>query len=123
MNIGEVVLENQWGKTLLEVYIRHRRGNDTNREDSNLFYSIPAGERTASMRFFYTIGTLDFDYWWIKFTTIDGEEYQTNKYNFFCNITSSDDGTVVIKIDSNTKKMYVSFSSSSGCSQSLQKNN
>jgi hypothetical protein len=114
-------LINKWGGTLLEVHIRHRRGNDPKREESCSCYCIPANEETAPMPIEYETDSLSFDYWWVKFVTLGGVEYQTDKDNFFCNITASDSGDVTIRIDPDTEKMYVIFNYSGGCSQGLKK--
>lgn len=119
---GYVVLNNKWGSALLEVHIRHRRANDPMREESESFYCLPANEKTPPMQFTYEVNGTPFDYWWIKFTTISGLEYQTSKDNYWSNITDQDDGNVEIRIDPGTCKMYLTYSKSFGSSQSLKKN-
>lgn len=121
LNNGSVKLTNTWGSALLEVHIRHRRGNDPGREESCSFYGVPVNVATKPLKISYELNSASFDYWWIKFVTLEGVEYQTNKDNFFCNITGSDSGDVTITINPGDKKMYVSFSQSSGCSQGLKK--
>lgn len=120
---GRVRVENNWGIMLLEVHIRHRRGNDPLREESESFYCIPANQSTPYMDITYETYSTVFDYWWVKFVTLGGMVYETNKSNFYCNITDNDSGDVNIKLDANTKKMYIIFDYSSGCSQGLQKLN
>ncbi len=118
---GSVTLTNKWGVTLLEVHIRHRLSNDPNREHSKSFYYLPANETTEKLPIKYETFSTSFDYWWIKFVTLGGIEYETDNDNFKSNITDRDDGNVNIKIDPGTKKMYVTFSSSGGDSCGLKK--
>ena len=65
------------------------------------------------LTFYYENGiTAPFDYWWIKFKDIWGKRH-TVKDNFFCNITSSDDGNTTLTIDGDEKVLRVSSSKSS----------
>lgn len=112
---GYVYLQNDWGVDLFSATIRHRRSNDPNKQEEMSFNNVTAGSKVGPMPITYTTGAgSPFDYWWIKFQLANGATY-TCKNNFYCYISSSDDGTVLLRIDGADKNMYVSFSSSSGC--------
>lgn len=103
---GTAEFYNGWGCTLLEVHIRHRRGNDPNREDSASFYCVPAN-KTVQMDVIYESFSLSDDYWWIKFVTFSGMEYQPSENILISNITIADNGTVTIRVDSDTQCIYI----------------
>jgi hypothetical protein len=114
-HVGHVYLQNDWGADLFSVTIRHRRGNDADKQEQQSFNNVPAGAKVGPMEITYTTGAgSPFDYWWIKFQLSNGATYSC-KSNFYCYISSSDDGVVLLRIDGADKDMYVSFSSSSGC--------
>ncbi|WP_250942875.1 hypothetical protein [Allorhizobium sonneratiae] len=116
---GKVYLQNDWGAELYSATIRHRRSNDPNKQEEMTFNNVPAGAKVGPMPITYTTGAgSPFDYWWIKFVLSNGTVYSC-KGNFYCYISSSDDGNVLLRIDGSDKDMYVSFSSSSGCYVSL----
>lgn len=76
------------------------------------------------LTFYYENGiTAPFDYWWITFEDFMGKRY-TVKDNFFCNITSRDDGNTTLTIDGDEKVLRVSFSqSSSGTTKIISEDN
>ena len=118
--IGAVYLVNDWGVDLAQVTIRHRRGNDESKQEQYTFHNVEPDAKVGPVPVKYTVGSgSPFDYWWIKFTTQNGAAY-TCKSNFYCSISSDDDGTVYLRVDGSTKKMYVKFSKSSGCNVELE---
>lgn len=119
-NKGYVTVINNWGVTLDELCIRHRRGNNKDLEDVTNCLSIKNNtESIQVLTFYYQNGFgAPFDYWWIKFKIAGGKEYKI-KDNFFCNITKDDDGTATLTIDGDSEKLNVSFSQSSSDSTSI----
>lgn len=117
---GTVYFRNDWGEDLYSITIRHRRSNDPTKQEEKTFYGVGAGKTVGPLTITYTTGAgSPFDYWWVKFRTNVSKKYYTIKDNFYCYISSSDDGKVNIRADSSTKKLYVDFSSSSGCTVSI----
>lgn len=116
---GSVTFENGWGVHLYSVTIRHRRGNSYDRQEEQTFMNVEPGEVVGPMAITYTTGAgSPFDYWWVKLQVPNGSTYSC-KDNFYCYISSSDDGKVKLRADGATQKLYVSFSNSSGCTVSL----
>ncbi|MDT0316955.1 hypothetical protein [Streptomyces millisiae] len=120
---GKAWIVNKWGEDLASVYLRHRRGNDPQREEHKSWTSVKSGQSTegTAMQFTYETGFgSPFDYWWLKFVVATNNQvWVTSKTNFSCYVSSDDDGNVKITLDGAEKEMTVSFSDSSGCRQSL----
>ncbi|WP_164671214.1 hypothetical protein [Pectobacterium brasiliense] len=122
LRTGFISLKNNWGENIHSITIRHRRGNNPNRQEQEIFTDITSGElRRKLMEFKYetSVGS-PYDYWWIKFITESGRTY-TIKHNFYCSVTSRDDGNVFLHLDGDHKKMHVTLSSSSYCRVSIFK--
>ncbi|CDL81269.1 hypothetical protein [Xenorhabdus szentirmaii] len=116
---GHVSFKNGWGEDISSLTVRHRRSNDPGEEEIKAVYNIPSGKEIKVMDFTYETGAgSSFDYWWIKFITNSGKEYQI-KDNFYCSVSSSDDGNVKLRVDGADKKLYVTFSHSSSCQVSI----
>ncbi|MGE7416257.1 hypothetical protein [Methylobacterium tarhaniae] len=116
---GIVYLQNDWGVDLAQLTIRHRRSNDPDKQEEQTFYNVVAGDSVGPMAITYTTGAgSPFDYWWVKFVTQNGSTFDC-KDNFYCSISSDDDGRVMLRLDGSDSELYVSFSSSSGCSVSI----
>lgn len=116
---GSVTFENGWGVNLYSVTIRHRQSNSYDKQEEQTFMNVAPGETVGPMPIKYTTGVgSPFDYWWVKLQESNGTTY-TCKDNFYCYISSSDDGKVKLRADGAGQKLYVSFSSSSGCTVSL----
>lgn len=118
---GHVHFSNQWGTTLAEITIRHRRGNEPDKEEIATLYNVEPGATLEHvMPIIYETGmTAPFDYWWIQFRTVGGSSYGT-KDNFFCNISSDDDGQIWLTLEGGDKKeLHVAFSTSSSCDVSV----
>ncbi len=118
---GQVYTKNDWGVDLQQLTVRHRQSNDSSKQQEITYYDVPAGATAEPpLIITYTTGTgSSFDYWWVKFVTSTGETYVCKK-DFYCSISSDDDGVVHITLDGSTKKMYVTFSESSGCKVTLE---
>jgi len=116
---GYVYTQNDWGADLASLTVRHRRGNDPNKQEEKTYYNVMAGSQVGPMEITYTTGVgSPFDYWWVKFVTTTGATFSM-KDNFYCYISSSDDGTVKLRLDGAESDMFVTFSSSSGCYVSI----
>jgi hypothetical protein len=116
---GSVTFENGWGINLFTVTIRHRQGNSYDRQEERTYEHVQPGETVGPMAIKYTTGVgSPFDYWWIKIQAENGSTY-TCKDNFYCYISSDDDGKVKLRADGASRNLYVTFSKSSGCSVSL----
>lgn len=116
---GSVYLQNDWGVDIARLTIRHRRSNDPDKQEEQSFYNVAAGAKVGPMAITYTTGAgSPFDYWWVKFATQNGTTFDC-KDNFYCSISSDDDGTVTLRLDGSNSDLYVNFSSSSGCSVSI----
>jgi hypothetical protein len=112
---GKVYLKNDWGADLSSLTVRHRRGNDPSMQEEFTFYNVLAGDSVGPMKITYTTGAgSPFDYWWVKFVTVNATAFSC-KNDFYCYISSSDDGTVNLRLDGADSDMYVTFSESSGC--------
>ena len=118
---GYVYVTNNWGIHLAEIYLRHRRGNEPSKTDQITWNDVGNGVRVGPFNITYEVGFgSPFDYWWIKFVDIAGLEF-TCKDDFWCYISSSDNGNVGISLEGDKSKMTLSFSSSSGCTVGLYK--
>ncbi len=118
---GSVHFSNQWGTTLAEITIRHRRGNEADKEEIATLYNVEPGTTLEHvMPIVYETGmTAPFDYWWVQFRTVGGAVCSI-KDNFFCNISSDDDGQAWLTLEGGDKQeLRVAFSSSSSCEVSI----
>lgn len=114
-HLGYVWFKNDWGSDLYSVTVRHRRSNDASKQEQITYDNVRSGETMGPLQITYTTGAgSPFDYWWIKFSVMNGATFSI-KNNFYCYISSSDDGKVTLRLDGADKKLYVSFSDSSGC--------
>jgi hypothetical protein len=119
---GKAYVTNNWGITLAEVTLRHRRSNDSSKQEQKTWTQLGPGDRTTDpLSFSYDTGAgSSFDYWWVAFITNGGDTY-TCKDNFYCSVSSSDDGTVEVTLNLDSRSMKLTFSNSSSCSVSLSK--
>ncbi|MDC9590126.1 hypothetical protein PSI23_12660 [Xenorhabdus sp. XENO-10] len=120
---GRVFLSTHWDDDLQTVRVRHRRGNDREKEEHKILTNISKiTKHLYVMDITYDVSLFfpDRDYWWILLVTNDWRVY-TIKNNFYCNITSSDNGDVLLDVVNGLlgMKMYVSFSDSNNCRQSI----
>lgn len=77
MSKGTAVVKNNWGITLNQVTLRHRRGNDKDEQEYATWTNIPNEGTTGELSFTYETGPLSpFDYWWIKFVDSSNTAWQ-----------------------------------------------
>jgi hypothetical protein len=116
---GNAHLTNDWGSDLASVTLRHRRSNDPEKQEEQTWNNVAAGAVLSPLQFTYETGMASpFDYWWVKLVTTGGHTYQC-KDNFYCSVSSSDDGEVQLTLDGAPEELRVSFSESSGCTVSV----
>lgn len=119
---GHVYYTNNWGQTLKWLTIRHRRSNDSGKEETITIRNVESKKDIIyAMDINYETGVgSSFDYWYIQFETMDGKKYDV-KDNFYCSISASDNGNAILTIYPKDKmSLYVSFSKSDGCSVSIK---
>ncbi|WP_337998203.1 hypothetical protein [Oleispirillum naphthae] len=116
---GSVYTKNDWGTDMASLTVRHRCGNDPDKQEETTYYNVATGSTVGPFSIGYETGAgSPFDYWWIKFMLNNGKVY-TIKDNFYCYISSSDSGRVDLRIDGAESKLFVKFSSSSSCKVSI----
>jgi Up-Regulated in long-lived daf-2 len=119
---GQAYVTNNWGITLAEVTLRHRRSNNSDKQEQKTWRQLGPGDRTSDpLSFSYETGAgSSFDYWWVAFITNGGDTY-TCKDNFYCSVSSSDNGIVQVSLNLDSRSMKLTFSNSSSCTVSLFK--
>lgn len=120
---GNLHFLNKWGTALKSITLRHRRGNEEAQEEISTLTNVEDGQLLKNvLPIRYETGiAAPFDYWWISFITVGGEEFSM-KESFFCNISAVDDGNVRLTVEGgNFKELHVEFSNSSDCRVSLSK--
>ncbi|MDC9606608.1 hypothetical protein [Xenorhabdus griffiniae] len=116
-----VFLSNYWKDDVDSVIIRHRRANDSSKEEHMRLDNVGMFEaHRFVMNIVYDVSFFfpDFDYWWIMLTTKNLRVY-TIKSNFYCNISPNDNGDVLLTLSSDTMYLYVELSYSTNCLQSI----
>jgi hypothetical protein len=111
-------VHNLWGETLEYVILRHRRGNDADKQDEMRWDNVKDDEDTLPhLTINYETGAgADGDYWWVKFKTLDGGEIFASKGSFFCDLTSDDENRVVIaNVDAQGDQLKIIPAVSSSC--------
>lgn len=106
---------------IYDVVITHRQSGGYITEytiDDLPVMSLPFN---GPKRFEYVTGnSTPFDYWYIQYRTgPSSPDVYGTKTNFYCSLTGSDNGNVVILIRPGSAKII--FSSSSGCTVSIDK--
>ncbi len=120
---GHVYITNNWGQSLSWINVRHRRSNSSSKEEAVTLKNLEnKDDPIFVMDITYETGAASpFDYWYIKFQTIEGKQYEV-KDNFYCSISSKDNGNVFLTISpEDVGHLYVSFSKSSGCYVTIKK--
>lgn len=113
---GHCYIINASGQNLKKVYIKHtvQKINNTIVNEKTYNDIKNAGSTAEPLVFTYITGVgSPFDYWFIDIEVEAGYKYKT-KDNFYCSVSSDDNGIVVITISSNLIAHF-NFSSSSGC--------
>lgn len=113
---GEAYVTNNWGLTISELTLRHRRSNNPARQEQKTWTLLAPGDRTSDpLNFTYETGAFSpFDYWWVSFVTIAGATY-TCKSSFYCSVAAEDTGIVQVALNLDDQTMTIAFSDSSGC--------
>jgi len=108
----EAYLLNNWDVDITNVVLKHTSGDH---EDTLTIGKLVKGAQSNRFQIQYVTGLFaHHDYWWIEFTASGGDNpgKWTCKTNFYCDLRSSDDGTVVqIQVSAGDRAMYVTESS------------
>jgi hypothetical protein len=111
------VVVNNWDRNGLRgVTFRHRYRNDPDNEQKRTWDNLPYGviSSPALDVIYYTGAFTGFDYWWVEFTDSNGQRW-TCKDNFYCYLTSDDDGTTVtFSLNGSSERMEITMNSG-GC--------
>lgn len=111
---GALYVQNDWSN-LKHLTVRHLRGNDPGNGETFEFEGVKHGDRLGPLSIQYIVGIgSPFDYWWLEFTTDTGLTFSI-KPDFYCYISSNDDGQVLLRLSSDDRNISVSFSASTGC--------
>lgn len=117
----EAYLLNNWDANITNVVIKHTSGDTVNELK---IPELTKGSTSKNFQIQYETGLFaNHDYWWIEFTANGGDHSGTwtCKTNFYCDLRSSDDGTVVqIQVSGGDQDMYITESSGQ-CYVSLHK--
>ncbi|RPJ60332.1 MAG: hypothetical protein EHM23_10765 [Acidobacteria bacterium] len=111
-------LTNRWGREITDVNFRHRRGNDSGKEDSKSWTSLSenAAEPGPTIVFETGIGAPG-DYWYVEFK-VDGVTWKC-KDDFYCDLRAQDENTTVsLEVRAGDEQFYVTMNSGS-CSVGL----
>jgi hypothetical protein len=108
----EAYLLNNWDVDITNVTLKHTSGDNV---DTLSIGRLTKGAQSDRFQIQFVTGLFaHHDYWWIEFTAVGGNEAGTwtCKDNFYCDLRSSDDGTVVqIQVSAGDTNMYVTESS------------
>lgn len=117
----EAYLLNNWDVDITNVTLKHTSGDHV---DPLNVPKLAKGAQSPRFQIQYVTGlNAHHDYWWIEFTANGGYHSGTwsCKNNFYCDLRSSDDGTVVqIQVSAGDEDMYITESSGQ-CYVSLHK--
>ena len=117
----EAYLLNNWDVDITDVTLKHTSGDHS---DSLPIRKLVKGSLSDKFEIQYETGLFaNHDYWWIQFTATGGNHpgTWTCKKNFYCDLRSTDDGTVVqIQVSAGDEDMYITASSGQ-CYVSLSK--
>jgi hypothetical protein len=109
---AEAHLLNNWDVDITNVTLTHRSGDQT---DELTLASLKKNDVSVNFQIMYVTGFLaNHDYWYIEFTAIGGDHPGTwkCKTNFYCDLRSSDEGTIVqIMVSAGDEDMYITESS------------
>lgn len=108
----EAYLLNNWDVDITNVTLKHTSGDHV---DTLSLGQLAKGAQSGRFQIQFVTGLgAHHDYWWIEFTAVGGDNAGkwTCKTNFYCDLRSSDDGTVVqIQVSAGDECMYVTESS------------
>lgn len=114
-NEGHFFVQNLTGQTLKKLYVRHRIGNhESSMNEHARFENVEYWDSTKGTKFRYQTGfATPYDYWYIEIELENGYVYAT-KDDFYCSVSSNDNGLAFITIHEDLQARFI-FSSSSGC--------
>lgn len=120
---GLATFENFWGKNIKKISLGHTAMLfGVGMINEYILEDIPnKGIVKDCFGFKYYLG-VGSDMWHIEFWTEDGEYYKSS-YNFYCNLTASDNGKVIMGINGESKRLYLDFPSSANCSTQINRIN
>ncbi|RZK24860.1 MAG: hypothetical protein EOO63_16840 [Hymenobacter sp.] len=115
----KVCIENNFGAAVRNVSLRHRMHNEETGEEYVTAKGLQNNSRSNEVTIHYMTGIgSGFDYWYVRFEDQNGQAYQC-KDSFYCNLTSADEGNVVVAALSSAElKLAIP---SGNCSVSLSK--
>jgi hypothetical protein len=110
-------VKNMWADEITQITLRHLRDNLGNLTDEWTWFNVPNNTETGSELVinFETGGGAKYDYWWVKFHAKNGGWFQS-KESFRCNLTSSDEKSVVtVMVDAQNRGLEIQPPDSSSC--------
>ncbi|MEQ5754871.1 MULTISPECIES: hypothetical protein [unclassified Providencia] len=122
-----LTFENYWGEHLIQVGIDmdpdpnpYHPSKTYFQDNGNISIRHIDNKQhiTLKEQFYYSLE--DTHYWRIFFITKYGQTW-ISEYGFSCQIKPEDNHTVIIGVNGDSKRMYVSFPNSSSCSTALSK--
>lgn len=118
--VGTYYVRNNLHYPIPEVTVKHT--TSAYGVESTDFRNIPVGGSTSGTSFKYQTGAgSSFDYWYVEGYSEYGPGITSfkTKDNFYCSVSSSDNGNVYLDINAASNgfpgNLSVSFSNSSGC--------
>ena len=106
------VLLNNWDVPITNVLLKHTTDNYVNQLSVD---QLAVAAESEHLGIQYQTGLFaPHDYWWVQFTAVGGQNpgTWTCKTNFYCDLRSSDAGTLVqIQVSGGDTNMYVNESS------------
>lgn len=123
--VGVLDFENYWGKKLAKVKVVHYISNKYDTSYLSPVYQEfeNVNDKSAirnAMNFSYELGNDGaLDYWMIRFTTENNETYYSSS-SLRCSVRAEDNGKVILGINGESERMYVSMASGN-CSVGLNK--
>lgn len=121
---GRCAFENYWGEELFSYEIYHYVSDFINVEEKDMKYSkgiyLPhaATDEKAMVFSYYLNDASRLDYWKVLITTKSGLKYSSNSF-IRCSIEEIDEGKVTIGVNGESKRLYISYPKSGGCSKAM----
>lgn len=117
-HFGYFTIINMTYTTIYDVVVTHRQSGSYISEFSINKLDVLVTPEEGKKSFEYVTGnSTPYNYWYIQYSTnMNGKDKRATKTNFYCSLTSSDNGYVVILIRQNDVKIILS--NSNGCSVS-----
>ncbi|WP_323085551.1 hypothetical protein [Providencia alcalifaciens] len=113
---GIATFENFWGEELKSVFLRH-----TSLRTSEITLTHIADKQIIpdALEFIYQRGIgKPSDYWDVRIETASGRKYQST-HRFSCSIYDEDAGRVILGVNGESERLYVSYPASGDCSTGM----